>query len=65
MDSEKLRSPTATGDDEVLTAAEVAAWLQLSVEAVRRLHRRGRLVAIDGSGRLRYSRGAVRRFINA
>lgn len=51
-------------DDDVLTAAEVAAWLRLSVEAVRRLHRSKRLVAIDGSGRLRFSRAAVRRFIH-
>ncbi len=50
-------------DDDVLTAAEVARWLRLSVESVRRLHRTGRLRAIVGVGALRFSRSAVTDFI--
>ena len=57
------RAITGT-DDEVLTAPQVASWLQLSVETVRRLTRRGKLRAIAGPGQLRFARAHVRAFIH-
>lgn len=48
----------------LLSVAEVADRLGVHLESVRRLARRGELVAVDGFRHLRFTEGAVEAFIS-
>jgi excisionase family DNA binding protein len=59
-------SDAAVIDDlpEILTPVEVAAWLQISASGVRSLAARGEIPAVKVGAQWRFSRDAVRRWLD-